>query len=113
MHIVDSIIGRQEIKKMAEQTFGNFVKAVVDIEKEIIAVNADLHADMEGALLSAGSRQEHLWGINLYPDILGENMIEFDSMINLRPSQGNRSRGVDDPLLQKKIIAIVQKWILP
>ncbi len=112
MQIVDSTIDRRDLNRMAQQTFGNFIKAVVDVEKEIIALDADLHADMEGVLLSSGSLQGHLWGINLYPDRLGEDWVEFDSMINLRPSQGNRSRDVEDPTIQKKIIAIVQKRIL-
>ena len=91
---------------MAENRFGDLVKAVVDIEKEIMAVDAELHADEEKLLLENGSNQENLWGINLYPDET-DDFIEFDSMINLRPSWGNRSRGVDDENIRDKIIKIV------
>jgi len=92
--------------------YGGLVKAVVDIEKIIMAVDAELHADEEALLLDNGSRQENLWGINIYPDNIGkENWIEFDSMINLRPSQGNRSRSVEDKNIQQKIITIVKKLI--
>ena len=81
--------------------FARLVKAVVDIEKEIMIVDAELHADEELMLLDHGSEQKNLWGINLYPDRIGnDNWIEFDSMINLRPSWGNKSRGVDDPNIQ-------------
>jgi hypothetical protein len=73
------------------------VKAVVDVEKEIMAVDAELHADEEALLLEKGSRQEDLWGINIYPEMPENERIEFDAMINLRPSQGNRTRGVDAP----------------
>lgn len=100
-----------ELKEMSEKTFGNLVKAVVDIEKEIMAIDAELHADQEALLLEQGSKQEFLWGINIYPDMTGEDMIEFDSMINLRPSFGNRSRGVDDPKIREKIIKIAHKLI--
>lgn len=96
---------------MAEKMFGNLIKAVVDIEKEIMAVNGELHADEEALLLQNGSKQQNLWGINIYPDLQGDNFIEFDSMINLRPSQGNRSRGVDSEEIRKKIIGIVNKLI--
>ena len=92
--------------------FGNLVKAVIDVEKGIIAVDAELHADEEALLLENGSEQKNLWGINLYPELSGEDFIEFDSMINLRPSQGNRSRGVEDLEIQKKIIEIVNKLII-
>jgi hypothetical protein len=70
-----------------------------------------MHADEEGLLLQDGSKQQNLWGINLYPDKTGDDFIEFDSMVNLRPSQGNRSRGVDDLAMQKLIKEIVNKLV--
>jgi len=92
--------------------FGDLVKAVVDIEKEIMVVDAELHADEESILLEQGSNQEDLWGINIYPEFVGDKRwIEFDSMINFRPSWGNRSRSVDDPKIQKRIINIVNKLV--
>jgi len=100
-----------ELKKMAETTYENLVKAVVDIKKEVMAVDAELHADEEQRLLEEGSSQKNLWGINLYPGKKGNDFIEFDSMINLRPWQNNRSRGVDDPKIQEEIIKIVNKLI--
>ena len=79
-----------------------------------MTVDADLHADEEILMLEQGSEQHNLWGINLYPDRFGsENWIEFDSMINLRPSWGNKSRGVDDPAIRKKILEIVTKLVQP
>ena len=77
-----------------------------------MAVDAELHADQESLLLQKGSKQQNLWGINLYPDLEGEDFVEFDSMINLRPAQNNRSRGVEDPELQIKIISIVNKLVI-
>jgi len=110
--IKDNKISVAELKEMAKKMFGNLVKAVVDIEQEIMVVDADLHADQEAYLLENGSKQWNLWGINIYPEIKGEDMIEFDSMINLRPSQNNRSRGVDDEKIRRRIIEIVFKRIL-
>lgn len=111
MKIITEQISLSELKEMSEKTFGNFVKAVVDIEKEIMAVDADLHADQEALLLESGSQQKNLWGINIYVNLPKDQRIEFDSMINLRPSSGNRSRGVDAPEIQKKIVGIVSKLI--
>jgi len=112
MKIVKDSINIEELRQMAGKMFGNLVKAVVDIEKGIMAVDAELHADEEQLLLENGSGQENLWGINIYPEIKDENWIEFDSMINLRPSQNNRSRGVEDEELRKKIINIVSKLVI-
>jgi len=109
MKIIDTAISLDELKSMALRGFGDLVKAVVDIEKEIMAVDGELHADEEALLLENGSSQENLWGINIYPEIAGPEWIEFDSIINIRPSQGNRSRGVDDPAIRAKILKIVEK----
>ena len=96
---------------MAETRFGDLVKAVVDVRRNIMALDADLHADEEALLLENGSAQADLWGINLYPGLPTADWIEFDSMINIRPSQGNRSRGVDDPVIQARIIDVVDSLV--
>jgi hypothetical protein len=103
-----------DLKQMAEGMFGNLVKAVVDIEKNLLVVDAELHSDQESYLLERGSQQQDLWGINLYPDFskVDENFIEFDSMINLRPMDKNISRSVENPEIRKRIIDIVNDWIL-
>ena len=111
MKIVDKAISRLELLEMAEKMFGNLVKAVVDVEKGIMAIDAELHADAEAYLLENGSNQRNLWGINLYPEVHGDDFIEFDSMTNLRPSQGNRSRGVEDIKIQEQIKEVVNKLI--
>jgi len=111
MNIIKETISLDELRKMAADTFGNLVKAVVDVEQEVIALDAELHSDLEALLLSEGSKQNNLWGINLYPEMKGEEFVEFDSIINIRPSQGNRNRGVADEQIRKKIIEIVAKRI--
>ena len=111
MKIVTEAVTTKELQDTAAGMFGNFVKAVVDVEKEIIAIDAELHADEEALLLKNGSKQENLWGINIYPDLPKEDRIEFDSMINLKPRQGNRTRSVDDPKTSNKIIKIVNKLV--
>ena len=111
MKIVKYKIELKELQEMAANSFGNLVKAVVDTENEIMAVDAELHSDEEALLLENGSKQNDLWGINLYPGIEGDSFIEFDSMINLRPSQGNRSRGIDDIEIRQKVKAIVDKLV--
>ena len=107
MKIVTEKITLLELRDLAEEMFGDLVKAVVDLEKEIMAVGGELHADEEALLLENGSRQENLWGINLYPEMEGPDRVEFDSVINIRPSQGNLSRGVDDHTIREKIVDIV------
>ncbi len=104
-------IALDEIRLLAVARFGDMIKGVVDLERGILLLDADLHADQEASLLADGSKQTNLWGINLYPDIAGDDWLEFDSMINLRPSFGNRSRGVDDPGTRAVIAAFVERVV--
>ncbi len=111
MRIIDQTISITELREMASRLFGDLVKAVVDTEMEFLAVDAELHSDLEAFLLEKGSSQDNLWGINLYPDMPGEDLIEFDSVINIRPSINNRSRNVEDAELRRKITGIVLKRV--
>jgi hypothetical protein len=92
---------------MAQARFGDMVKAVVDVSRGVMAVSGELHSDEEALLLDDGSRQADLWGINLYPNESGPQWIEFDSMINVRPSQNNRSRDVEDESIREAIRRVV------
>ena len=112
MEIVKDKISIQKLKEMAEKMFGNLIKAMVDIEKEIMAVDAPMHADLLELLIEKeNSEPKNLWGINLYHEKTGEDFIEFDSIMNLKPDLGNRTRGVENENVRKKIIEIVKKHV--
>lgn len=113
IRIVKNPITRKQLTEIAKERFGDLVKAVIDIEKEIMAIGGDLHADEEVVLIEKGeSKREDVWGINLYPEKTGDDLIEFDSVINLKPSLGNRSRGIEDAKIKEKIRNIVKKLVL-
>lgn len=111
IRIVKDGISKDELLRIAEDQFGNYLKAVVDVDRRISAFGGDLHADEEASLIDDGSRQEYLWGINLYLDKPRDEWIEFDSMINVRPSHGNRSRGVESGEIREKIFAIINDLV--
>jgi hypothetical protein len=113
LQIVRQTIRLSTLEGMAESMFGNLVKAVVDVEGGIMAVGGEMHADEEALLLDDGSTQASLWGVNLYPAEFGtRGFIEFDSVINIRPSQGNRTRSVDDPATRSAVTSIVDRLVL-
>jgi len=114
LQLVETTITLAELSILAQERFGDLAKAVVDIEHGSMAVGCELHVDAEQLLLEKGSRQQNLWGINLYPDAFEdpERFVEFDSMINLHPGQGNRSRGVEDPNIREKILEIVRQKVV-
>ena len=109
--IVRTPLSRSELVTIASEQFGDMVKAVVDIEREIMALGGELHSDEEALLLDDGSAQRNLWGVNLYPSATDADWIEYDSMINIRPSQGNRSRDVEDGALRATIKQIVTSLV--
>ena len=112
MQILQQPISREALRALAQNTFGDMVKCVADVREGLLALDADLHADLERMLLENGSAQENLWGFNLWVEEEGEDFIEYDSLINIRSWQGNPSRDVEDPEIRKAIKAIVDKFIL-
>lgn len=112
MGIISKKISRDELNKMDSGYFEDKIKAVVDIEKQIIGVDAELHADIEGALIEEGSELCNLWGINFLADEDEiEEFVKVDSLINIHPKQNNRSRDVEDENIRNKILEAVEKWI--
>lgn len=111
MKQVDTI-ATTELSEMAQKMYGNLVKGVVDLKKNILVVDVEMHVDAEQFLLEGGSEQNDLWGINLYPAKFNtDEFIEFDSMINIRPRQQNMSRGVDDENLRKRVTLLVAEKV--
>lgn len=111
MKFIDKKISKTELAEIAKERFGDMVKVVVDIEMGVMVVGGELHADEEAMLLERGSKQENLWGINIYTDKSEKERIEFDSMINIRPRQNNRSRDVLDVAVREKITIIVNNLV--
>lgn len=98
----------EEIKKMAED-FDGFIKVVVDLEQEILAGGGERHFDAEQRLLTEGSKQENLWGGGLD---LETKEIDYNSVINLRPTQNNPSRDVLSTEIRAKFDTIVKRLLL-
>ena len=111
IEVLRNPITRAQLRQIAEDSSMELVKAVVDVERGVMAIGGELHSDEESILLDEGSHQRDLWGINLYPLFEKDSMIEFDSMINIRPSHGNRSRTVEDKGLKQRIHDVVHYLI--
>lgn len=107
MEIIDNVISRERLVEIAPENYGYMIKAVVDIDRGIMAINADLHSDLEKLLLNDGSRQSSLWGVNLYQEAEKEDFIEYDSIINIRPRDNNFSRDVESQDIRNRIESVV------
>jgi len=110
--IVKNKISRVELKALAHEQYGDIIKAVIDIEQNIMGVGGELHIDIQSLLIEQENSQgQDTWGINLYLEKVGDNFIEFDSMINLKPLLGNKTRGVENIELQDKIKEIINNLV--
>ena len=101
--LIDRKLDRSELTRLVGVYFEDMVKYVVDVERRVAAVGGELHADAEKLLLEEGSRQADLWGANYYPGRGAEDCIEYTSLINIRPSQGNRSMLIEDGGIRERV----------
>lgn len=96
-------IDKAVLARLVKRWFGDMVKYVADVERGVIAIGGELHADAEELLLEDGSRQPDLWGANYYPGTGAERCIEYTSLINIRPSQGNQGMEIEDREVREQI----------
>jgi hypothetical protein len=109
--VVSTRIDAGELKRLVELFFVDMVKLVIDVERKLVAVGGELHADAEAVLLEAGSLQADLWGANYYPGLGPDQCLEYTALINIRPAQGNRSMEVQDPVTRERMAALVRTLV--
>ncbi len=104
-------IPKSELEALAQESYVDMVKGVVDIRKKIIALGGELHADCEEILLEQGSKQVDLWGFNIYPEKNRDERLEYTSFINIRPKQGNFQIELKDEKLRQQVKAVIDELI--
>lgn len=109
--VVKDEISLAEVKEIAKEFYGNMIKGVIDVKNEIIALGGEYHMDANMVLTEQGSKQVNIWGFNLRLEKKEEEWIEYTSLINIRPNQGNREMELQDKNLRKKIKEIINKKI--
>jgi len=101
--ILRAPVARDVLRRLVDDGFGDMVKYVVDLEREVLALGGQLHADAEALLLEDGSRQEDLWGANYLPARGEEDCIQYTSLINIRPGQANPGMELLDEELRGRV----------
>jgi hypothetical protein len=104
-------VPKLDLDSLAQTSYGDMVKGVVDINKKILVLGGDLHADCEDMLLQQGSKQIDLWGFNIYPAKNKENRLHYESLINIRPKQGNFQIEIKDEKLRQQIKLVIDSLI--
>jgi hypothetical protein len=110
--IVTEKVSPEVVASFMGDPFEEVVKYVVDVERGIIALGGELHADAEAVLIENGSSPTALWGANLYPRLPPERRIDYTALINIRPAQGNPGLEVRDPALRARIRELTEKLLL-
>jgi len=111
IEIIKEKVPLNHIRELARATFGDMVKIVVDVGQKIMAAGGEMHADCEEILLKDGSKPENLWGANLYPDSSGDDFIEYQSLINIRPKAGNRSMEIEDEEVRDSVKKVIDSLV--
>ncbi len=111
VRIIHQKISQKELEQITKLNYGDMAKGVADLSRKIIALGGELHADAQAVLLQQGSRQESLWGFNIYSNRDRESRIEYTSLINIRPAHGNRAIEIQDLQLRKHIKDIIDALI--
>ena len=109
--VFSSVISKEELSILAKAGYGDMVKGVIDIPKRVLALGGELHSDCEQVLLDQGSKQQNLWGFNIYPEKAKEEYLEYTSLINIRPRQGNMDREIKDLKLRAQIKEIIDSMV--
>ncbi|MDP3875320.1 MAG: DUF5674 family protein [bacterium] len=110
--IIKDKIARKELRALAHEQYGDMIKAVVDVGRGIMGVGGELHVDIQSLLIEEeNSRGQDTWGVNLYLEKAEDEFVEFDSMINLKPMLGNKTRGVENLEIRSKIQEIVSRLV--
>jgi hypothetical protein len=109
--VTDKEVDMMKIKQLANEWHETLVKGVADCKQGLLALGGEWHMDANNKLLESGSSQENLWGFNIYPQKSGSNALEYISLVNIRPSQGNTDMELKDEVLRGKIKKLVKKII--
>jgi len=109
--ILDKKISIGEVKKLADFWYGTMIKGTVDIKLGRVALGGDYHIESSEMLTASGSRFEDVWGFNIRFEENLDGVLEFDSMVNIKPNFGNRSRGINNEETIKKAKEVIYKFI--
>ena len=107
IYIIRERATQQQLEEMLEM-LETYVKLAVDVERGILAGGGAMHADCEALLIEDGSQQEFIWGADWNPTA---QEVTFESLINIRPRQNNRSLELQDATLRAQVEQITRKLL--
>lgn len=110
--ILDKPTAIAEVRVLAEEWYGILIKGCVDVSKNKVALGGDYHMESCELLVEQGASQMDVWGFNIRFDTTEKGELEFDSLVNIKPALGNKSREVEDSELVKRATQIIREWVI-
>jgi hypothetical protein len=107
----DQPLSEATVRRLVDEGFGDMLKFVVDLDREVIAAGGEFHSDEEAILLEKGSQQQNLWGANYYPSRPQGKRLVYTSMINVRARDGNTKQEIQSPLIREKVAAVAKRYL--
>lgn len=94
--------------KQAREIYTDYIKTVVDIERNIIAVGGEFHIDCEEVLLKQGSKLENLFGGGYR---VSTKEVEYMAMSNYKPNFGKVTYEIMDPIVREKVYKLTKDYL--
>lgn len=111
LHLLEKPILMKDVRVLAQEDYGTMIKGTVDIVEKKIALGGDYHMETCELLVENGSSHHNIWGFNIHFDEGPDGLLEFDSLVNIKPAIGNKSRSVENPEIIEQATRIIHSLI--
>jgi len=105
--ILDRKITPEEFKK-AREVYGDYIKTVIDIEKNILAVGGEYHIDCEDVLIKNGSKLENLYGGGYR---ISTKEVEYMALSNFKPNLNKTTYEIMNKKIRDKLYKLTKEFL--
>lgn len=93
----------------AREVYSDYIKTVIDIEKNILTVGCEYHIDCEEVLIKSGSKLENLFGGGYR---ISTKEVEYMAMSNYKPALGKTTYEIMDDEIRNKLKELTEKYLM-
>ena len=94
--------------EQAREAYSDYIKTVIDIEKDILAVGGEYHIDCEEVLIEQGSKLENLYGGGYR---ISTKEVEYMAMSNYKPDLNKLTYEIMDPVVRDKLYQLTKRCL--
>lgn len=105
--VLDRKITPEEFEH-AREAYPDYIKTVMDVEREILAVGGEYHIDCEDVLIKGGSKPENLYGGGYR---ISTKEVEYMALSNFKPAQNKTTYEIMDGKIRRKLEELTKKYL--